>query len=189
MKNLFTIAVILLTAYAHAQSGNNPNRRQLITTPDDDIRTQFGFIVDPTLTDRGFQFGVNATMIMHFGFIGAEITTYPELEDGYVDVVGQLGLNWHMLEYEPVRYYAGFRGGAIFRDGLYGLAGGLVGFDVRIVNQYNGFQMHIGLRLWTDYRTDQENRAYGDSDSYEKGLIIDNPLMQENGAILISFSF
>jgi hypothetical protein len=180
-----SILLLLLTAPLLMQS-------QILTVPEDDINVQFGFYVDPTLTDKGAQIGAFATMVMNWGFVGVSTSTYPKLGGvGYRDLVGELGLNWHLFEFEPVRYFAGFRLGRLWREkgGGYELAGGLIGFDWRVTRRDAPVDVFLGLRFWADYREDQKNRAYGDSDAYKRGLITNNPLIQENGAFSVSFSF
>lgn len=164
---------------------------QVVSFPEDDINTQFGVFVDPTFTDKGEQFGVFATMVMHWGYVGASASNYSNLNGiGYSDLVGELGVNFHLFQFEPVRYYAGFRGGRLWRDaGGYPLAGGVVGFDWRVSRRDAEVDVFVGIKLWTDYREDQKNQFYGDSDAYERGFITNNPLLQENGAFTVSFSF
>jgi hypothetical protein len=164
---------------------------QFITFPEDDINTQFGIFIDPTLTDKGAQIGGFATMVMKWGFIGASASTYPKLGGvGYRDLVGELGLNWHLMEFEPVRYFAGFRLGRLWREkGGYELAGGLIGFDWRVTRRDAEVDVYFGVRFWADYREDQKDGRYGDSDAYERGLITNNPMIQENGAFTVSFNF
>lgn len=192
MKKLLIIPLLIISLIGYSQE-EKEDRKSFISYPEDDIRTQFYNLIDPTLTDEGFQTGFGAVMIMEWGFVGAETTMYQTKnlshQDKYKDIVLFLGLNWHHFDYEPIRFYAGIRGGSVIRDTTYGLVGIMVGFDYRIIKAPNGFQMHLGGRLWIDRRNDQEDRAYGDSSAYKKGLITNNPLLQENGALLISLSF
>ena len=160
---------------------------QIITVPEDDINTQFGVFVDPTFTDAGAQFGVFAVMVMNWGYVGASFSNYNNLNGvGYSDLVGSMGLNRHLFEFEPLRYYGGFRIGTLWRGAGNGfpLVGGELGADWRITR---GF--YLGVKLWTDYREDQKNTAFGDSGAYKRGLVTNNPLLQENGALTLSVSF
>lgn len=182
MKKLSIILTLAFCSFANAQ---------FITVPEDDINTQFGIFVDPTFTDKGAQIGAFATMVMNWGYVGASFSNYNNLNGiGYTDLAGELGLNWHLFNFEPVRYYAGFRGGTLWRGtSPYPLVGGVVGFDWRVSARWADVDVYIGVKLWTDYREDQKAQFYGDYDAYERGLITNNPLLQENGAITLSFSF
>lgn len=181
MRNLFLI-IVLFSYTAKAQ---------FITVPEDDINTQFGIYIDPTFTDKGAQIGVFATMVMNFGYVGFSASNYNDLNDvGYTDLSGEIGLNFHLFRFEPVRYYTGFRLGTIWREkNPFPLVGGVIGFDYRVSREYASVKMYLGVKLWTDYREDQKNQFYGDSDGYKRGFITNNPLLQENGAVTVSFSF
>ncbi|GAL63746.1 hypothetical protein JCM19300_2782 [Algibacter lectus] len=67
--------------------------------------------------------------------------------------------------------------------------GGALGFDIKLSKFYSKIQFYLGMRLWTDYREDQKNHFYGDSSGYKRGLITNNALLQENGAIVLSMSW
>lgn len=191
-QNPVSTALILLIAVFFILLGAYKCNAQFITVPEDDINTQFGFFVDPTFTDNGAQIGAFATMVMNWGFVGVSSSTYPKLGDvGYSDLVGELGLNFHLGGFEQVRYFTGFRLGRLWRGAGEGfnLTGGLVGFDWRVSRRNAEVDVYLGLRFWADYREDQEDRAYGDSKAYKRGLITNNPLIQENGGFSVSFSF
>jgi len=129
-QNAVSTAILLLIFVYFLSSFLFRCNAQIITVPEDDINTQFGVFVDPTLTDKGVQFGVFAVMVMNWGYVGASASTYPELGGvGYSDLVGELGLICHLFGFEPVRYYGGFRLGRIWREagGGYNLAGGALG--------------------------------------------------------------
>lgn len=182
MKNLITtITTVLFALTVHSQ---------IISFPNED-RLQIGIWTDPTFTDKGAQFGVDATGVMRWGFVGASLSNYSNLGNvGYTDLVGQLGVNFHLANFEPVRYYIGARLGYMWRgNGGYPLAGGLAGFDICLSKYYAKVKLYVGLKFWTDYREDQEAGRYGDVDAYKPGLITNNPLLQENGAGVISISF
>jgi hypothetical protein len=183
-------AVPKLLIMALMLTGLNSNA-QFITTPEDDINTQFGFFIDPTLTDKGSQFGIFMTAVMHWGYVGVSASTYPNLgEVGYTDLVGELGLNGHLGGYEPIRSYAGFRLGHYWRgDSSFPLAGGVVGFDWRVTKINSEIDVYFGLKLWADYREGQKDKWFGSAEKYKRGLVTNNPLLQENGALVISFSF
>lgn len=180
----YAVPKILLISFMFSSSNIDA---QFLTTPKDDINTQFGFFVDPTFTDAGFQFGAFTTLVMHWGYIEVSASTYPKLGGvGYTDLVAGLGVNGHFGGFEPIRSYAGLRLGRIWREagGGYNLAGGAIGIDWEILDNF-----FIGVMLFTDYREDQANRAYGDSDAYKRGLVTNNPLLQENGVFKLSISF
>lgn len=157
--------------------------------------TQISGYIDPTFTDAGFQSGLEIQKIMHWGYASAAYSTYHGFDVGYSDLIGTLGLNFNLFNYKPVRYYSGFRLGFIRRNSpIYGsssypMVGGVIGFDFCVSKPSAEVKLHFGIRLWTDYREDQKNEFYGDSDGYERGLITNNPLLQENGAGVISISF
>jgi len=182
MKNLIFAFLVFSGLVSNAQ---------FITVPEDDINTQFGFFVDPTLTDKGAQIGVLATMVMEWGFVGATASNYNNLNGvGYSDLVGELGFNGHFGGFEPIRSFAGLRLGCLWRGSdSYGVAGGVIGFDWRLTRPDAEVDVYVGVRLWTDYREDQKDRFYGDSNAYERGLVTNNPLLQENGVFVVSFSF
>lgn len=147
--------------------------------------TQASIWVDPTVTDKGFQIGIDLQKVMRWGFVGASASYYEALEPNYADIVGFGGINFNLLHFEPVRYYGGLRAGALFREGNpYPLVGIIAGFDWEVAK---GFL--IGLRGWIDYREDQKPQFYGDYSAYKKGWITNNPLLQENGAVVVSFSW
>lgn len=183
LKKRFTLIALLLLSLS--------SQAQFITVPEDDINTQFGLFVDPTFTDAGYQIGIFATMVMNWGYIGVSASDYDGLGGvGYTDLVGELGLNGHFGGFEPIRAYAGFRLGYLWRgSNMFPLVGGVVGFDWRVSKHDAEVDVYLGFKLWTDYRADQTKQFFGDYDAYERGLITNNPLLQENGAFLISFSF
>ncbi len=179
------ILLLLFTSFANAQ---------FITVPEDDINTQFGIFIDPTLTDSGAQIGAFATMVMNWGYAEASISIYDDADVeriAYTDLVAELGLNGHFGGYEPIRAYAGFRIGFINRDNknTYPMAGGSIGFDWRVSARWSKVGVYVGAKLWTDYREDQKDEFFGSAKKYKRGFITNNPLLQENGALRVSFSF
>ncbi len=186
MKNLKRITLILLLLFcsiSHAQLISGLQKESTLGS----------IYVDPTFNDKGFQVGLEISKTWSWGFASAAASTYETI--GYFDLVGTFGLNWHMFNTDLIRYYAGFRGGAIFRNSddrghtHFGMGGGVMGFDIRLTRWNADSHVFVGFRGWIDYREDQKNRFYGDSDAYVRGLITNNPLLQENGAIVFSFSF
>lgn len=132
--------------------------------------------IDPTFTDKGFQFGVDITKELEWGFVSVSASTYPELKDGYFDIVGTPGLAFNF--FESLTIYGGGRMGFVFRGGnVYPLVGMSLRFQVKIIDNVS-----IGLMFWVDHREDQKDEFYGDSDAYKEGLIFTGTLSQENGA-------
>lgn len=157
----------------------------------DEEYTQISIWNDPVVTfqERMPQFGVDITKVMLWGWISASVS-HANLNVGYTDLIGSGGFNLKLANYDPVRYYAGPRMGFIFREGNgFPLWGGVIGFDWRISRPHVATKFHIGARAWIDYREDQKDQFYGASAVYKPGLITNNPLLQENGAIVISFSW
>lgn len=138
----------------------------------------------------GRQFGYKLTAIMGWGYIEPSVSTFPQLTDGYTDVVVTLGINWHMFRTTAIRYHGGFRLGREFRGGDgYEIAGMALGADLRLFAFRGGSSLYIGGELFVDHRESQENQFYGDSDAYKEGLIFKNPLSQENGIIKLGIRF
>lgn len=173
MKKLITVLTLLIGFVGHSQFISDENAYV------------YSFL-DPTFTDNGFQLGVGIKKNMNGFWASGELSNYfSQKRDrvGYTDLVGSFGMAINLFDYEPITYYAGARLGPVFRDGiLHALAGGVLEFNVKVYRDIS-----IGLRYWADYRTDQDNNAYGDSDAYDGGILIDNPMIQENvaGVILI----
>lgn len=193
-QNPISTAILLLIAVYFLSSFLFRCEAQFITVPEDDINTQFGISIDPTLTDSGAQIGVFSTLVMNWGYVEAGFSSYidPDPERiAYRDLVGELGLNCHLGGFEPIRYFVGFRLGFITRDNrdTYPMTGGAIGFDWRVSRRNADVDFFIGVKLWTDYREDQKDQFYGSAAKYERGLLTDNPLLQENGALRLSFSF
>lgn len=150
--------------------------------------TQFSVWTDPVAWHKegGPQIGAELTKVMRWGWVSVSISHFEALTPSYTDVVGSGGINFNLFNYEPIRFYGGFRLGVSGRDlnFPYPLAGMVAGFDWQIFKNFHG-----GLRVWVDHREDQKDQFYGDSDAYEPGLIFTSPLSQENGAIVISWSW
>jgi hypothetical protein len=158
------------------------------------IRVQHNLFIDPlgkAPSGRGGrQLGYEFTAIMGLGYIAPSISTFPQLEDGYTDVIVTVGINWHMFQTTLIRYYGGYRNGLEFRgDAHYNVMGMSLGADVQIYKFSDGSSIHLGGELWVDYRASQDNKWYGDSDAYKEGLIFTNPMTQENGKLKIGYRF
>ncbi|AUP81244.1 hypothetical protein [Flavivirga eckloniae] len=152
--------------------------------------TQVSLFIDPTITDSGFQIGGEIQKIMHWGYASVGASTYNGFEVAYTDLIGTLGINFNLFNNNEIRYYSGFRLGIIWREtNPFPMVGGVVGGDIRLSKFYAKTKFHIGIRLWTDYREDQKDQFYGDASGYKKGWLTNNPLLQENGAIVVSISW
>ncbi|MGR3218494.1 MAG: hypothetical protein ACUZ8H_01570 [Candidatus Anammoxibacter sp.] len=152
--------------------------------------TQMTFMVDPTLTDKGAQIGIDIQKIMLWGFAGVSFSHYAALEPSYTDMVGFGGVNFHMFRNDRIRYYGGFRLGMNWRgQSVYPLIGLVCGIDIRLNSTKYRTGLYIGGRLWVDHREDQKNQFYGDDTAYNPGIIFSGPLSQENGAITISLTW
>jgi hypothetical protein len=193
-QNAVSTAILLLILVYFLSSFLFRCEAQFITAPEDDINTQFGVIADPTVTDSGAQVGVFATLVMNWGYIEAGFSVYSDPDPErvpYRDLVGELGLNCHLGGFEPIRYFGGFRLGYITRDNeyTYPMFGAAIGFDWRVTREDSPVDIYVGVKLWTDYREDQKDQFYGSAEKYERGLVTNNPLLQENGGLRLSFSF
>lgn len=88
----------------------------------------------------------------HWFYIKGGSQINPGLEGGYIDLAGAVGLNFTTGLFETFRYYAGFRGGGIIRDGVvHPLFGYEAGINWNITDTF-----FIGLRGTYDYRSDWE---------------------------------
>ena len=178
-NNKVVILLLFLSAFANAQ----------IVTFIDKNWTQASVWVDPTLTDQGFQTGYEIEKIMDWGYASASFSIYNGLDVKYRDLVGTLGVNFNMFNNNAIRYYGGWRMGFITRTddtdkNTYPMVGATIGITIKICKH-----IHIGPRLWIDYREDQKDQFYGSSLLYERGFITNNPLLQENGALVFTVSW
>lgn len=168
--NLTTILAIVLVVFSTYAQGLKLN---------DDEEFYFVSFADPTFTDQGFQFGAGVRKELLGGWVGVEASTYPDLKGvGYWDFVGQGGI---AFEIGKTTLLAGGRIGRLDREGNpFPLVGGILQIEVEI---FKG--VSVGGRLWIDYREDNKNEFYGDSDGHTY-IIFSNPLLQENGAFVIT---
>ena len=187
MKTTILVFVMLLGLQAPAQ---------FISFPENDY-TQFSIWTDPVAWEKegGPQIGLKLTKVMRWGWIAASVSHFEALTPPYSDVVGSGGVNLHLFNYDPVRYYTGLRLGFLFRHDpngkiyVYGLAGWTWGVEWRLSRPDAPTRIHIGAGYYIDYRADQHDQFYGDSGAYEPGFLTDNPLLQENGFLEITFSW
>lgn len=172
LKIAIVVVLLLQSMFLFAQTGFNKDEELFVSA-----------WVDPTFDDKGFQFGADITKEMEWFFLSASMSTYPELEDGYVDLVFTPGLAFNFFENQNFTLYGGGRVGAILRGGdPYGILGMSFRLQVKIWKE-----LYAGIMLWVEHRSDQEDNAYGDSDGYQPGIIFKGPLTQENGAGFITF--
>lgn len=153
--------------------------------------TQMSIWTEPTAwEDSGAQFGVEIKKVMLWGWVSASFSHYSSLDPSYTDLVGAGGVNFNMLGYDQVVYYAGMRLGPMWREtSPYPMVGGIVGFDWRLSRKYSSTKFHVGIKAWIDYREDQKEQFFGDYQTYEPGLVTNNPLLVENGAVALSWSW
>ena len=167
----------LLTIYAHSQSHDNYFFN--VGFNDDTDMNLYAF-VDPTFTDDGEQYGIGFKKEFRFFYVGVEVSTYQALEPSYTDAIFMLGTTINLKRFDIT---GGGRIGLVKRKGnptplpLMGLE---VSFLYHITNK-----LSAGFRFWVDERQDQKDEFYGDSDTYDSGIIFTNELSQENGAFII----
>ena len=154
--------------------------------------TQGNIWIDPVVTykEGAPQLGLEITKVIT-GFFASVSFSYIELTPDYADLVAALGTNINLFRYDRIRYYSGVRGGFLRRDlsgkkATYGLVGLVIGLEWYVNYKRNwGF----GAAYYIDYREDQKEQFYGDYNTYEPGLITNNPLLQENGKVYVFFRF
>lgn len=189
MKHAFLSLALMLTVVGAAQN------YKFITFPEDDIRTQFGMFIDAfgkaPSGKPGRQVGLTGTAIMNWGFIEINASQFKALKDGYTDFVVALGVNVHLFEFKPIRYFVGGRLGRNWRvqGGGYEMAGIQIGFDWRLSKEDARFQIYVGAIAWVDHREDQRDGRYGDSTGYDGGIIFKASTAKENGAFRLLFTF
>ena len=204
MRNFITV---LLLTFTMLVAGQNQRTYSFFRFPDKEtlgnnrlVKAQYSVWVD-TFGEApngrgGRHFGVEMTAIMGLNktawfYIAPSLSSFPQLEDGYLDVVVSIGTNWHMFNTTAIRYYTGIRLGHVWRKGwtphpLIGLSAGL---DVRLKTFRNKTSIHLGGELFADYRSDQADGKYGDSDAHDVGVIFTNSQVVESGRFKLSFWF
>lgn len=148
-----------------------------------DEETFVSVFMDPTFEDSGFQFGADILKELEWGYIYAQASTYPELKDGYIDLVFSPGLAFSFFQKQNLQIYGGPRVGVNYRGGNpYAMIGMGIRFQVKL-NEW----IYTGLQLWVDHREDQKDEFYGDASGHKEGLVFTGPLSQENGAGFLTF--
>jgi hypothetical protein len=159
------------------------------------INIQYNLFIDPFGTAPngrgGRQVGFEFTAIMGGVYVAPSISIFPQLEDGYVDLVGTVGMNWHMFRTTAIRYYTGLRIGFEFRGEFtpHPMLGASLGADLKIITFKDGTSLFIGGEVWVDHRASQADQFYGDSTGYDGGVIFTNSQTKENGKIKIGVRF
>ena len=170
-----------------------PNRTTLNSSKS--VRVQYNLFIDPlgkAPNGRGGrQVGAEMTVIMGGFYVSPSISTFPQLEDGYVDAVGTIGVNWHMFRNTIIRYYSGVRLGYEWRGDStpHPLIGASLGADLTLITFKDGTSLYLGGEVWVDHRASQADQFYGDSSGYDGGIIFTNSQAKENGKIKIGISF
>lgn len=152
-KQFLTIVIFLLFQYCNAQLQFSNGDENYIS----------GF-VDPTFTDKGFQFGLTYTMKSDIVFAEYSISYYNALEPSYTDFTVTYGL---ALEIGKLDILTGARLGFIWReqDDFAFLTGGSMRLQYPVTDN-----IYIGVQGWIDMRTD-----------------IGNDFIRENGALYLSY--
>lgn len=204
---LLILAIILLTNKALAQE---PERTETFFSyptayslgSKNSMRIQHNIFIDPfgkpPNGGNGRQKGYEINLIMSGAlggiYVGASISKFDQLENGYTDVFLHAGITFHMFHTTGIRYYIGGRGGKEWRpreenSSGYTVAGLTTGMDITIWTMNNGNSLYLGLESNSDYRVAQQDRNYGDSDVSKKSFIFTNSAVTINNRIRIGFSF
>jgi len=177
MKKTILIIILAIGFTANAQWISLPEEESFQFTTWIDVVSAINEEITPPHT------GIEITY-MGGGFVSLGIS-YFDLTPAYFDITGSGGINLNLFNFDRVRYYAGGRIGVEFRESNpYPLVGAVLGFDWKATDNFS-----IGLRGWFDYRSSQDNQFYGDDSAYQSVLIIDNPMTQENGAIVLNYTW
>ena len=188
MKKIIVLSLLLISVTMSAQ---------LITFPQykGGIETQFGIFVDPLskppMGGNGKQKGIMFTALMNGGFIEISASNFAQLKDGYSDIVVSGGVNFYLLDYENIRYFAGLRlSPFVFRDTRYELAGFVLGADWLLTNSNRDTRLYIGGMIYVDHSEDlRDGRGYRHSSYYKGGVVFKSSTVRENGAIRLSIRF
>lgn len=161
--------------------------------PDNGIETRFGAFVDafgePPNGGNGRQKGLFFTAIMDYGYIEISTSNFSQLENGYNDIVFSGGLNFHLFNYENIRYFTGLRlSPCVYRGrDRHELIGGVIGFDYLITNRNKDFKIYLGAMIFVDHSEDLEDgKGYRHSKYYDGGVIFKSSTVRENGAFRVS---
>lgn len=210
MKNFKTFILVLTFVVSTTTYAQQPIKTDTFFSPlskrsleaSNGLRVQHTIFFDPFGTppngEFGFQKGYQIELLMVTGlgsifesvYAGASTSIFNELEGGYVDIVGNAGLTFHMFHTTGVRYYLGGRAGMEYRDGTrYEMAGLSFGFDVTLISFNEGATLYIGLESNHDYRESQKDENYGDSSVDKTSIIFTNSAVTINNRIRLGISF
>lgn len=140
MKKILLL-LLLFTIGGYSQSGFRLNDKR-------DFNAYL--IVDPNASfkENGLNIGAGIEY-MEYVYVGASITTFPALKDGYTEFIGSFGLPFTSGYFGNVKYYVGLRGGVINRARTYPTGGFEGGINVRVFENVS-----IGLKTTYIYRSD-----------------------------------
>jgi hypothetical protein len=110
----------------------------------DEQTSTLNLIVDPvaSIKEEGIYFGAELTHNAHFLYIRTGLHFFPVLEDGYAEWNNALGLNFTSGYFNDTKYYIGFTGGLIKRNGVHPTGGFEAGIEQMLTES-----LFIGGRL------------------------------------------
>lgn len=113
---------------------------------------QISIVIDPyaSYKKNGLNFGFEIENVRSL-YERASVTIFPDLTNGYIDLIGSFGLSFTNGIWERTRYYCGGRLGVIIRNGTHPTAGIEAGIDTILTDKIS-----IGIRATRDYRSDME---------------------------------
>lgn len=142
MKKLFLASLLLISIGINAQGFGT---KEYFT---------FSVAIDPnaTIKEKSPNLVSELELVNYWMYVKASTQILPNLEGGYFDMAGGLGINVYLDRFETIRTYAGGRLGLIKRGGkTYPLSGLEVGIDSNLTEN-----IFVGLRATGDYRSDFE---------------------------------
>jgi len=145
MKNLtlaFLLWIALLaTALNYGQSNFRLNKVESFN---------FAVVIDPSASIEKSGLNIGAEIEYNYlMYVRASLTSFNQLNGGYIDFIGAAGINFTSGYFDQLRYYAGGRLGIISRSGNgYATAGIECGID------YTIGRLVLGLRATRDKRSD-----------------------------------
>lgn len=145
MKKLLVVAFLAIGMITNAQDRSGLRF----------IDKEYGMVslvVDPSasIKEDGLNLIGEIGLVSYWKYVSMTVQEFTALEGGYLDAVGEFGINMTSDRYDTIRYYAGGRLGFVNRGSyIYPLAGVEAGLDVN-------FERGIFLRVAAtyDYRVD-----------------------------------
>ncbi len=118
----------------------------------DTKEANFYVIVDPnaSIKENGLNIGIGIEH-MEKVYVGASVTNFAVLKDGYTEVIGSFGVPFTSGHFSKTKYYIGLRAGYIFRKATYPTAGLEAGINQKITEKIS-----IGVKITYIYRSDFE---------------------------------